>query len=255
MDILLHTISLEPARWTPLRVSRPLVELLPRLARSKFKQLEIFEPHLALAPDEAAIREALKANGLEPVVLSSYLKIAGGPVDEFQREAGRLIDRVHAFGFRKVRLFFGPKTDLFTERLIELVSRAPEIEFLLETHDGSLADEPAAAVAVVEAAQCENLGLLFQPTFFEPEKTRAQFAVQKPLIRHVHLQNRDSACGFVRLAEGVIDWPELIRQLPAGVGASVEFVPVGICAPDEFDLDATLAEAEAEADFVSRSAV
>jgi sugar phosphate isomerase/epimerase len=254
MNILLHTIAIEPARWTPQRVSQPLTDLISRIAeKTGFTQLEIFEPHLTLAPDPRAIRDALAHHNLQPVVLSSYLDIARLPAEDFPREAASLLDRARFFGFKKVRLFPGPgiapddarKAGEFTERLAHVANSAPDIEFLLETHDGSLADDPERVVIVVESAGCENVGLLWQSTFFETEQALRQFEIQKHLVRHFHLQNRSPDKGFTTLERGIVPWPKILAETQAD--ASLEFVPGGICSVQDFDLDRTLAEAESEA--------
>jgi hypothetical protein len=58
MCILLHTIVVAPARWTPQKVSQQLLDLIPRLACARFTHLEIFEPHIVLV-DEVAIKSSL----------------------------------------------------------------------------------------------------------------------------------------------------------------------------------------------------
>ena len=257
MDILLHTIALEPARWTPQRVSRPLGELLPAIREAGFTALEIFEPHLGLAPDEPALVDALARLDLVPVILSSYLNLAatGDEANVFRAQARVLQRRVARFGFRKVRLFPGrsPSAErtsetiaLVAQRLRHLADEQPEVEFLIETHDGSLADEPTDVVRLLEACERPNVGLLWQPTRFEADAARRQFAVQREHVRHVHLQNRAMDGGFAPLAQGVIPWGEFLRGLPPGVDGTLEFVPSGICPPEEFDLEKSVREAVQE---------
>lgn len=256
MNILLHTIALEPARWTPQRVSKPLTDLIAQIAeKTSFTQLEIFEPHLTFASDHEAIRVTLARHKLQPVVLSTYLDIVRLPADEVARETAALLERVRFFGFQKVRLFPGPgiapddarKAGEFTERLVQLASSAPDIEFLLETHDGSLADDPERVVRVVESTGCENIGLLWQSTFFETEQALRQFEIQKPFIRYIHLQNRTPDKGFTTLESGIVPWPKILADVQAD--ASLEFAPSGICPIEQFDLDCTLSEAESEANY------
>ncbi len=261
MNILLHTIALEPARWTPQRVSRPLSEILPTIAGAGFYKLEVFEPHLALLPDEIALVPLFNRLHLVPMVLSSYLDLSPhlNPDASFAAQADDLLARVDRFGFRKVRLFPGrsptPEQTAATvqrigERLRDLAGRRSEVEFLLETHDGSLADDPACAVALVEASGAANVGLLWQPTVFEPAAARAQWEFQKPHVRHVHLQNRTPDGKFCRLDAGVISWGEILGSIGYEVDVSLEFVPSGICAVEEFDLTTSVQEAVEEFGFV-----
>ena len=260
MNILFHTIALEPNRWTPARVSRPLAELLPAIESAGFRELEIFEPHLALAPNESALPSLLARHHLTPVILSSYLDLSAATAETFAGPSRTLLERLDRFGFRKVRLFPGRSPSpgqteetirLVSARLQSLADERPGIEFLLETHDGSLADDPACMPVLVERCARPNIGLLWQPTIFEPAAARAQFSLQKPCIRHVHLQNRAPDLSFAKLASGIIPWRELLAQLTPEVGATLEFVPSGICPLEAFDLQVTLQEAVEESRFAA----
>lgn len=256
MELLLHTICLEPARWTPKRVSRPLLDLLPPIAAAGFSQVEIYEPHLADPGQWEAIKGALEEHNLSARILSSYADFGpNGLTDEGAAEAfSRIEELIRFFEFRSLRLFPAPKVHpadraavkAFTERLRDVATRLPHTEILLETHDGSIADEPARIVEVVRALDLPNVGLLYQPTIFEDAQAVAQFETQRDLIRHVHLQNRRAEGGFALLGEGTVHWARILQNLPAGANASFEFVPRGICPEPEFDLAAVLKEVEAE---------
>jgi len=258
MEIFFHTIALEPARWTPQRVSQSLTTLLPRIARAGFRTLEIYEPHLREEVLRPAIRETLEKNALKPEILSSYLDIAALSAGELPAAVSTLEETLRYFGFRKLRLFPGPRispsdaaaVEGFAARLALVAARLEEIEILLETHDGSIADDPRRIVAVVGDLGLPNVGLLFQPTVFDGEKACEQFAIQKEFIRHIHLQNRTPAGGFATLENGVTPWSRILRGVPAGVAATLEFVPAGICPEESFDLDGVLAQAVAEKTFV-----
>jgi sugar phosphate isomerase/epimerase len=258
MNILLHTIALEPARWLPRKVSHPLTNLLPLIAAAGFTQLEIFEPHL----DENApeIRASLARLGLQAVILSSYLNLNPAETQDGDLAANLevLAERIDYFGFRKLRLFPGPRMSpnnadaagVFTARLRKIMNRLPHTEVLLETHDGSLADDAATPVRIVEELALPNLGLLYQPTVFTAEAALAQFKLQKHLIRHVHLQNRNPDLSFTTLRDGVVPWQRILKELPTGVDATIEFVPAGICTVEEFDVQAALEQARGEADYL-----
>lgn len=257
MNILLHTIALEPARWTPQRVSRPLSELLPTIAGAGFYKLEIYEPHLSLLPDESAMVGLFAQHHLVPVVLSSYLELSPHiqPDYQFQTQVVELLARVDRFGFGKVRLFPGrspsPEQTETTvrqiaERLRFLAEARPGVEFLLETHDGSLADDPACVVELVRAATAPNVGLLWQPTVFEPAAARAQWEMQGAFVRHFHLQNRTADGRFCRLESGVISWREILAANSFQTDVTLEFVPSGICPVEEFDLSTSVQEAVEE---------
>jgi sugar phosphate isomerase/epimerase len=261
MNILLHTISLEPARWLPARVSQSLIEMLPSIAKSGFRQLEIYEPHLAAAHDPEALKSSLAVNGLAPVILSSYLPLDPSRATEgdFEASIENTVNLVKRFGFQKIRLFPGlgmrpgdsDGVAVFERRLRRLAVRLPETEILLETHDNSLADDPELIVRIVEEAGLPNLGLLFQPLkFTDPVHAVQQFLLQKKHIRHVHLQNRDAEMGVVRIGSGLIPWSEMLPQLDAGVGASIEFVPAGMVPQQAFRQDEAIREAAEDAETV-----
>jgi len=265
MNILLHTIALEPARWTPRRVSRTLQDMAGPIARAGFRDIEIFEPHLALAEDEVALPAVLAHHGLNPKVLSSYMQLSPAKSDEgqFAREAAELLQRVRAFGFRKVRLFAGggispddiAAIHVFAERVGTLANMLPEVEILLETHDGSIADRPSRILDVVHAIGLDNVALLWQPVVFTDAAAKEQWALQRKCVRHFHLQNRIDIAQFATLGEGDIQWADILRDAPAGVEASVEFVPKGILPKggdpaEHFDFDAVLAQCVSEAQWV-----
>lgn len=258
MEIFFHTIALEPARWTPRKVSQTLSDLLPKIADSGFRKVEIFEPHLRETAQWPAIREKLKECALEPVILSSYIDLAGLPEAEIPAAIASLEEALGYFAFPTVRIFPGPRVSPddkeavagFTERLGRFASRFPKLQILLETHDLSIADDPDRIVAVVKDVGAANVGLLFQPTIFDGKAELEQFARQRDCIRHVHLQNRKPDRGFDTLENGVTPWAEILKDLPYGVNASLEFVPSGICPEEQFDADIVLAQARQERDYV-----
>jgi sugar phosphate isomerase/epimerase len=259
MDILLHTIALEPARWTPQRVAQPLGNLLPSIAAHGFSRIEIFEPHIGNAAEWPQIIAALKDANMEAVMLSSYLSLHPNntPNHDLDQRIDDLKRRLDAFGFRKVRIF--PSADLtaegartLTARLRRLATAIPQTEILLETHDGSLADDPAMLVRLMENLGLDNVGLLYQPTFFDTERSLEQFELEKPFIRHLHLQGRAKDTSFVPLRDGLVPWEKIISGLERDVTATLEFVPSGICSVEQFDLEASLREARAEINYVQQ---
>ncbi|HEX4085613.1 MAG TPA: TIM barrel protein [Chthoniobacteraceae bacterium] len=265
MRLYFHTIALEPARWSPQRTSHSLVALLPDIAAAGFKRLEIFEPHLTSDKVSEEIRGALQALGLSADILSSYLSLNPTQMTMEQVEAGieTIRARVDYYGFKKIRIFPGsgmnpadkPAIAEFLKRLERVVAGLPEIEILLETHDGSLADDPEVVTGIVRDLNAPNVGLLYQSTFFETDAALRQFEIQRPYIRHLHLQNRDSEKRFATLRDGIVPWRKIVSQLDASVGATLEFVPVGICGPEQFDVAATLLQAQSEAAYFDELAV
>jgi len=262
MELLLHTIALEPARWTVHRTSRDLVSILPDIASAGFHRIEVYEPHLTDATTSLKIRDALRSSDLQPEILSSYLNLNPAETSsaEIKTKVEEIRERIDYYGFRGVRIFPGLRMKpsdkasvaLFIERIVWLAASLPGTEILLETHDGSLADDPETITEIVRELKAPSVGLLYQPTFFEPEGALRQFALQQPFVRHVHLQNRHADLSFAPLGEGVIPWERIIAKMDKSVTATLEFVPAGICRVEDFDLAATLLQIQSEAAYVRR---
>ncbi len=246
-SVHLHTIALEPLRWLPQKIFRPLPELLPAIAEAGFSTLEIFEPHAKQVGFKVLKRHLGEWNLTAPV-LSSYLHIL--ECEEETAYLETLKSAVEDGEFRAVRLFPGEKkhpddeesVKVFCDRLGGLADDLPEIDFLLETHNNSFADEPELIVEIVKNLGKNNVGLLWQPIVFEPAAARLQFEMQSPWIRHYHLQNRDAQGKFTEIFSGVIPWEEFLTSHPAD--ASIEFVASGIKPAEEFFLPEVLAEAQ-----------
>ncbi len=261
MNILFHTIAVEPARWTGQRVSLPLTMLLPAIAAAGFGDLEIYEPHLGAENESAEVKALFADHDLRPQILSSYLKLLSPETSDavIEEQLERLSQRIAFYGFRKLRLFPGPRfapTDTsalqtFSERLARVAQKLPGVEVLLETHDGSLADDAALLTRSVANLALPNVGLLYQPTVFQADAALAQFRLQKSVIRHLHLQNRHADKSFATMEGGVIRWDEIIREVAPDVDATLEFVPAGICPMDKFNLAETLRQARSETAYVA----
>lgn len=258
MNLLLHTIALEPARWTSERVSRPLVEFLPAIAAADFRALEIYEPHLVTARSPEELRDAFESHGVKPEILSSYLdwRHARSAPAAFRADLDDLAKRIEFYHFQKVRLFPWSAPDLadsrhaFESSMRTIADRLPQTDLLLETHDGSFADDSRLILKLTEEIGRPNVGLLYQPTVFEPAAALEQFGLQRDWIRHLHLQNRHPDQTFATLEAGVVRWNEILADVSDGVNATLEFVPAGICSVAEFDLATVLRQAAAEFEYI-----
>jgi sugar phosphate isomerase/epimerase len=218
MQVFLHTICVEPAGWPELRTG--MADL-----------------------------------GLRPAILTAYVNLAKTEEAAWEDARVALAEAVEFFGFSAIRLFPGSgcspddttAREILLARLGDLAVVLPGIGLWLETHDGSLADDPEGLARLVEEAAQPAVGLIFQPTRFTPEETRAPHARQRGLVHHFHLQNRQPDLSFATLSDGVLDWAEILATAPEGATASIEFVPTGIRPVEAFDFEATLAEAASEA--------
>jgi sugar phosphate isomerase/epimerase len=200
---------------------------------------------------------------IDPVILSSYIPTSPAQATEaaFQEAACQLQKRVQRFGFQKVRLFPGsgikPEDNnaiaIVARRIAELAASMPSIDFLLETHDGSIADDPHRLIELLQSIVKPNIGLLYQPTVFESAFALSQLEIQRPWIRHLHLQNRATtdAGRFVRLGEGSIPWKTILAAVDRStIGATLEFVPSAIGPIERFQFDLSLNEAISETSWV-----
>ncbi len=239
--VLLHTIAVEPARWTPERVSIRPAELAASIFAAGFRDIEVFEPHWDGG-------DAFALQGLRTVVLSSYIALtpSASPEGAFKSAMARLVSI--AGTFEKIRIFPGmgmqpgdPDTSELIRRIQRIASSLPQKQILLETHDGSIADDPASVVDLVRRVERENVAILWQPTIFEPEQALRQFELQRSLVRHFHLQNRNPDRSFCRIRDGVIPWEDIFRSHAADI--SIEFVESGIRPREAFDLGTAIAEA------------
>ncbi len=261
MNIYLHTIALEPARWTQQRVSQKLTDLVPLMAEAGFSEIEVFEPHLTAETISEEIRQCFEDHAVTPVILSSYLNLNPTVTDDAQIDllVDQIAERIAYYGFRKIRLFpgSGMKPDdvegirILRDRVRRVAARIPDTEILLETHDGSVADDPQAIVRMLQEIDHPKVSLLFQPTFFQDvDLILDQFRLQKTFISHIHLQNRKPDASFERMADGIVPWPRLLAEIGGEVNATMEFVPVGICGVESFDLAKTLDQVKSEVAYV-----
>ena len=191
-----------------------LIELLPAISAAGFTELEIYEPHLRRGNDLSELKEGIVGNHLDPVILSSYINLnpAKTTAAEVAQEIELIANDISSYGFKRLRLFPGMQispldTDTiatFISRLKRVAERLPNTEILLETHDGSIADSLKTLVRIVRELENPNIGLLFQPTVFTRASSLDQFNLQRSLIRHVHLQNRNPDMSFATLRDGVV---------------------------------------------------
>ena len=241
----------------PKRVSQRLLDLVPKIAEAGFAEVEVFEPHIDLEALEE-IRQSFGAHSVRPTVLSSYLDLAALAEEAIPAAVDELKVKTGALGFRKIRLFPGPKISpadgegvtIFEERLFRLATELGPVEVLLETHDGSIADDPRRVLDIVSRYKGKNIGLLYQPTVFKEPEAWEQFEMQKAFIRHVHLQDRDANRKIVFPNDGILPWQRILGEFAGDV--TIEFLPAGMLPEEEFSLAATLDEARRVRAFIEK---
>lgn len=230
MDLLFNTIMLEPNRWTPdKRLSWPLADLLEPMQLAGFKQLEIWQYHVADLGDGeiVALRERVEMLGLQTVAVGAYPQFhreaEAGQTDA--RQLARTIEISAALGASIFKIFpgrvpsaeaQGSVRELTLRRLRELAVDVAEYGMVLtlETHGGTLCDTADSTKQLLEElADVENLGICFQPyTTHDTDATIAWYDEIAHRIHHLHLQNRRGADRTaVCLEDG--DWVDYRRFL------------------------------------------
>lgn len=275
MRVLLNTIALEPHRWSKDKAPRyHLVrDLLPRIARAGFTQVELWQYHLStLSPAEVDETAALARKlGLTFPVLGAYplFHLEGDEAEAEAKALDGLLDRAAALDVRWVKFFFGrvkgsaitpEQLERTTERAAAWIDRGHGfgLDFCAELHGGTLFDPYDFGRRYLAEHPEFGVKICFQPYDF----TRTEPALELieelgPRIVHAHFQGRGAdGKAFCRLEDAAVDYTKLIPALAEAnprILPSIEFVPNGFPADgQELDFDAALADAVADARFIER---
>lgn len=204
---------------------------LPRLRAAGFEGIELW-PDMLTKFGAERWAAALTAHGMRCFQLCPYFNFVHGPekikeswrqLTEF-RQAARLLD------CHRLRVFTGPP---WGEGVIgaheataaqwadairclrEFCDTAPEIEFCLECHGGSLMEDSVSALRLLTGVARTNLTTNLQLPLRD-EDWRISLEALTPYTTHIHIHNwtrglDDGDLTF--LADGVFDWRPVVRHL------------------------------------------
>ena len=218
---------------------------LPRLRECGFDGIELWPDALdRFGADRWA--DALAAGGLRCFQLCPYFDFVHGParIEASWRMLERFRQAARMLRCSRLRVFTGPPwgegvvgaKDATAEQwaeatrcLREFCDAAPEVEFCLECHEGSLMEDSASALALIRGVARPNLTANLQlPLRAEPWE--ASVAALAEFTTHIHLHNWTQGLGkgsLTFLGEGAFDWRLVLRRLKRPVCLSVEHASHG----------------------------
>lgn len=272
--VLLNTIALEPHRWSKDKAPRyHLVrDLLPRIARAGFTQVELWQYHLstltaAEVDETAALARKL---GLKFPVLGAYpqFHLEGEAAEAEAKALDGLLDRAAALGVRWIKFFFGrvKGSAITPEQLERTTAHAAAwidrghgfgLDFCAELHGGTLFDPYDFGRRYLAEHPEFGVKICFQPYDFEKTEPSLELIDELgPRIVHAHFQGRRNGKAFCRLEEADVDYTKIVPALAEAnprILPSIEFVPNGFpTAGQDLDFDAALADAVADARFIEK---
>lgn len=167
---------------------------------------EVIEPDSGL--DAArAVGDALRAGGVEPISLATYVRI--GSADDVLGDLEHHLDLAKAVGAPMIRVFGGEPGDPdVPRRAVERLKQAADasaktgVAIVIETHDAML--EGRVIAGVLEEAAVPTAGALWDVlnpwrAGEEPEATARYLA---PWVRHVHIKDAISKTELAPLIPG-----------------------------------------------------
>lgn len=228
---------------------KPVAEALERIAQAGFSAVELWLGHFQGLPDSGLREVAAQSRhlGVEITVLAPYFRFTRGPAwaEESLRDAGAVLGAAAVLGVKKIRTFVdcGPDglasaqaTDAdwaaATAGLQKVCRLDGAVEFVVETHDNTLADTLPSVRRLLDAVAMPNLRLNFQANDdFMKRGFLACLQEVFPAVSHMHWQQIGPGNQLTYVEEaGAVDFGELVaflrRKDYAGT-ASVEY-----CWPD-----------------------
>lgn len=270
MQIILNTIALEPNRWTEGKIPHfRLEELLEPIAETGFESLEVWQNHLALRDPEEVEEIAQRAESLGlgfPIVgMYPRFHLEG---EERQAELARfdgMVEKMDLLEADILKLMPGQvaSADLTPELwersvdfMREVIERTEDsgIIFTLETHGGTVADDPDALERFMEDVDSDRLEVCWQPyDFTSTGRAVKLFDRFADSIVHLHLQGRRE--GQMELLEkSDIDYRQVLGHIfntDFDGYISIEFVRDCVVeSPEDFDLRHVLHNASHDREFV-----
>ncbi|XHR28886.1 MAG: sugar phosphate isomerase/epimerase family protein [Chthoniobacteraceae bacterium] len=211
---------------------RPVFEAVEAIARAGFKGVELWYAHIErLTPGELVdLRERCRARGLSIPVLSPYFAFTRGRERALEslRTAEKVLEAARVLGVKKIRTFIdcGPdglpssqatpgQWKAACEGLRELCALDESREFVVETHEWTLADTLPSVRRVLEETGAPNLRLNYQASRDFLERGFLQCLEELlPVISHLHWEQVREGDELTYLEEpGLIDFPAIMRLL------------------------------------------
>lgn len=229
---------------------KPVFEAVQEIANAGFSSVEVWHPHISKL-DGSALRElARRCSELDlgiPVI-APYFSFTQGPeaVRESLKTAEHALNAARILGAKNIRTFIDVGRDGLPsckageshwrgalEGLAQLCRLDPSVNFVVETHENTLADTLPSVRRIFENIHAANLRLNFQANRdFLSRGYMGCLRELYPLIAHLHLQQvrKDGSETYVE-ESGEIDFQELITFLGAwgyAGNASVEYCWPGV---------------------------
>ncbi len=205
----------------------PLESQLPKLSAAGYDGVEVWFKHVDGRSDGEldALRDQARKLKLDIEVVAPYwwLTQTAELLEETYQIAGRAIRAARRLGAPKIRTFTdsGP-TGIGSDRatpdhwrtailaLRRVCGSAPDLRFVVETHEQTLADTPESTERLMREAALPNLRVNFQPSrVFD----LASYRRLRPWIEHMHVHNSTAEGKGTWLDAGVYDMGSLIAAI------------------------------------------
>jgi sugar phosphate isomerase/epimerase len=206
----------------------PIEEIVPRLARLGYQGVEIWGNHIDGKSDAELdrLRRLAADSGLRIEALSPYFWLTRDLPDLVKQSletAERFVRYARRLGAPRIRTFVDAGSDgigsaAATEEhwqravgcLRKIAALAPELLFVVEMHESTLADTPESAARLLQRVGAGNLKLLLHAG--GPDTLRDYRALRAD-IRHVHVHGAHSGGGTGYLEDGPSQLPAFLSVI------------------------------------------
>jgi sugar phosphate isomerase/epimerase len=206
----------------------PIEEVMPKLARLGYGGVEVWGQHID-GKSEAEldhVRRIAADCGLRIEVLSPYFWLTRDLPELVQQSldtAQRFVGYARRLGAGRIRTFVDAGDDgigsaVATEDhwqravgcLRKITAMGPDLQFVVEMHEYTLADTPESARLLLQRVGAPNLKLLLHAG--GPDTLR-EYRLLRPDIRHFHLHGSHEAPGTGYLEDGPSQLPVFLPEL------------------------------------------
>ena len=211
---------------------QPVREAAHQIAVAGFSGVELWYPHIEPmgSAELAEIREMCRTLGLTIGVLSPYFSFTRGRErwEQSIRTAEKALEAAAILGVEKIRTFIDCGPDGLASQsagpgdwsaaikgLRTLCDLGPETQFVVETHDETLADTLPSTRRIIDEVARPNLRLNYQPTrdFLQRGYLNCLEELY-PAVGHMHWEQiQDDGSSTYIEEDGVIDFAALISFL------------------------------------------